>query len=300
MKKQSNINIESFDISDGRADFKEKVKYSWHNDMRFPVFPTSWTDVIRTDGNYLRHVNYPKIAIELITEGEILYTDEETCHRATKGSIFIIVPHSNVKMVNANPQTPRRKLALIASGNAPGLICDTLGFDGDKLLKLDHPELIEKQMRHIAELIKNNADHQTAAVEFYDLLLTLSLEYNRKKSVLPQDMSDLKKYICSNLNGDLSSESLSRFAGISESTLRRRVKRYFSCTPVNLVNNIRLEQAALKLRNSAMSIKEIALGCGFSTPLYFSTLFKSAFGTTPGKYRRDYNPNPEVPIKYLS
>ena len=299
MKKRSSVQRESFDISDGKGIFKESVKYAWHNDMRFPVFPISCTDVTRTDGKYLRHVDYPNIALELILEGEMLYTDGEICHRADQGSIFIIVPHSNVKMVNANPQTPRRKLALIASGNAPGLICDTLGFDGDKLLKLDDPQAVEKQMRHIAKLIEGNADRHTAAVSFYDLLLALSLEYNRKKNVLPRDMSDLKKYICSNISSNLSSAMLCSFAGISESTLRRRVKKYFSCSPLSLISTIRLEQAAIKLRNTDMAVKEIALSCGFRSPVYFGTVFKQVFGTTPSQYRREYSDAPEVPIKYL-
>ncbi|MBR2632914.1 MAG: helix-turn-helix transcriptional regulator, partial [Lentisphaeria bacterium] len=92
---------------------------------------------------------------------------------------------------------------------------------------------------------------------------------------------------------------LALHAGISESTLRRQVKKYFSCSPMSLVNNMRLEQAAMLLKNSHMAVKEIAIACGFRSPLYFGTVFKAAFGMPPGEYRREISTLTKVQVKYL-
>lgn len=297
MKKRSNIKREFFDISNGKGDFDITVSHHWNCDMRYPVFPNRFTDTRRVDGKYLRHINYPNIAVELVLEGEILYIDGESRHLAVPGTIFIIVPHSNVKMVNANPGKPRRKLVLIASGSAPGLICSMLGFDGDKLIYPDDAGAIENKMREIGSLIEKKQSQKDAAVMFYDLLLTLSLEYNRKKSNLPPEMVSLKKYICSNISRSLYTETLADFAKTSESTLRRQVKKYFGCTPLDLVNTIRLEQSAMLLKTTTQAIKEIAIACGFHSPLYFGTLFKATYGVTPSAFRKDIANPDDIPLK---
>lgn len=54
--------------------------------------------------------------------------------------------------------------------------------------------------------------------------------------------------------------------------------------PVNFIKNIRLKQAATLLRDGRLSINEIALQTGFSSPSYFTKCFKSHFGVKPSEY----------------
>jgi len=49
---------------------------------------------------------------------------------------------------------------------------------------------------------------------------------------------------------------------------------------------IRLERARDLLRQSAIAITEIALGCGFSSASHFGRAYRSEFGTTPAAERR--------------
>jgi transcriptional regulator GlxA family with amidase domain len=49
---------------------------------------------------------------------------------------------------------------------------------------------------------------------------------------------------------------------------------------------IRLERARDLLRQSAVPITEIALGCGFSSASHFSRAYREAFGVTPASERR--------------
>ena len=51
------------------------------------------------------------------------------------------------------------------------------------------------------------------------------------------------------------------------------------------INNIRLERAAMLLRDGEMNISEVAYSLGFSSPNYFSTAFKNKFGVSPKEYR---------------
>ena len=54
------------------------------------------------------------------------------------------------------------------------------------------------------------------------------------------------------------------------------------------LSNYRLEKSVFLLRNTAMSITEIAYACGFSNTSYFCELFRERYGTSPGKYRTKF------------
>jgi len=45
------------------------------------------------------------------------------------------------------------------------------------------------------------------------------------------------------------------------------------------------------LQNEELSISEIAYKVGFSSPAYFSTVFKSKFNLTPSEYKENRNTN---------
>ena len=285
----------SYDVTNGKADYDRHFSVSWANDMRFPVFPIKYIDVTRCDGVYLRHVNYPNIALELILDGEVMYVDGETSYIVKPGMMFVIVPHSNVKIVNANPGTPRRKITLIASGNAPEIICGTLGFYCDTLVELSDPADVAGRMEKIGTMIMQKSDRKEASTLLYDLMLTLSLERQQNRNDLPDDIRYLKKYICDNLHAELSSEVLANRLGTSQATLRRKVKKYFSCTPVELCNALKLERASALLRTTGKAVKEISHICGFADAVYFGVCFKAMYGCTPCQYRAIQKDAPVIP-----
>jgi AraC-like DNA-binding protein len=51
------------------------------------------------------------------------------------------------------------------------------------------------------------------------------------------------------------------------------------------INRIRLKNANLILKETTLSVKEIAYACGFRNPNYFSRIFKQVYGNTPHDFR---------------
>lgn len=82
--------------------------------------------------------------------------------------------------------------------------------------------------------------------------------------------------------------ALFRLAGRSPEHVSRGLKHYTGETPTELVNRLRLEQAARRLLLSGENITTIAYDCGFETLSYFSSLFKKRFGLTPRDYRKTH------------
>lgn len=73
---------------------------------------------------------------------------------------------------------------------------------------------------------------------------------------------------------------------MSNSTLYRKIKGITGLSPVSFIRNVRLKYAYRELSKGEMSITDIAYNCGFSTPSYFSTCFKTEFGISPMQLKK--------------
>ena len=63
-------------------------------------------------------------------------------------------------------------------------------------------------------------------------------------------------------------------------------QKYLSTSPMLYLNSYRLEKSIFLLRNTAMSITEVAYACGFSNTSYFCELFHKYYHITPMQCRR--------------
>ncbi len=62
--------------------------------------------------------------------------------------------------------------------------------------------------------------------------------------------------------------------------------RHLRQTPMGYLKCYRLEKAEEMLHNPNLTITEIALSVGFSTPSHFTESFRKHYGVTPGDYRK--------------
>ena len=96
----------------------------------------------------------------------------------------------------------------------------------------------------------------------------------------------LKKIILNHLDDDqFGVSNLASEIGLSRSQLLRKVKFLTGISANQLINNIRLEEAAKKIKESDCTASEIAYQVGFSSPSYFNKCFLKLFGCTPGEFK---------------
>lgn len=77
--------------------------------------------------------------------------------------------------------------------------------------------------------------------------------------------------------------------GVSEGHFFRTFRRRTGQTPLAFLSALRLEQAALHLRQGRRTVAAVARSVGFQDPLYFSRAFRRRFGRPP----RDDRPAPD-------
>ncbi|MDW8549131.1 substrate-binding domain-containing protein [Epilithonimonas ginsengisoli] len=100
-------------------------------------------------------------------------------------------------------------------------------------------------------------------------------------------VNKLNQIIQANIdNAEFSVENLADLLNISRIQLYRKIKAMFDVNVSDYISNIRLEQAKSMLQNPELTISEIAYKIGFSSPNYFSTVFKNKFGVSPNVYRK--------------
>lgn len=90
----------------------------------------------------------------------------------------------------------------------------------------------------------------------------------------------------SDLSEDLSLTVLAKAAGLSEYHFLRMFKQSTGYTPHQYVINQRVERAKELLKNTDMTITEIAYLLGFSTPSHFTHLFRRKTGFLPSQVRQ--------------
>ncbi len=82
-------------------------------------------------------------------------------------------------------------------------------------------------------------------------------------------------------------EEISGYVGIDRSYLYRLFKEKMGISPKKYILEYKLKTAAKLLRETNLSVGQVALSTGFDDQLYFSTAFRRFFGTAPTKYRRN-------------
>ena len=85
---------------------------------------------------------------------------------------------------------------------------------------------------------------------------------------------------------DLNVQLLTQLTGYGNKLIYRRVKAVTGYTPVNYIRQMRMQRAAVLLKQGRFAVSEVMYMVGFSTQSYFSKCFNQTFGMSPAEYAR--------------
>ncbi|MBQ7839564.1 MAG: helix-turn-helix domain-containing protein [Lachnospiraceae bacterium] len=103
-----------------------------------------------------------------------------------------------------------------------------------------------------------------------------------KRNFLADNVMD---FINQNYYKQITLELLAQKFKFHPAHIIRCLQYRYGVTPIEAVNNVRIEKAQQLLSNTTMPVSEIAAKIGFATPSYFNRLFKKQTGVTPLEYR---------------
>ena len=94
------------------------------------------------------------------------------------------------------------------------------------------------------------------------------------------------EYVQKHYPENITLEDLAGEIHLCRSEACRLFRRYMNQTMFDYLLNYRIEQSLDLLKNSNLNITQIALQVGFSTPGYYTRLFRGRMGITPVQYRK--------------
>lgn len=95
-----------------------------------------------------------------------------------------------------------------------------------------------------------------------------------------------RRHIDSHPSQALRVADIARVAGLSETALKQGFRALFDMSVYAYVLQSRCRLAEKLLRDTALTVEEVALRCGFSNTSHLARQFRREFGTTPLQYRR--------------
>jgi len=94
------------------------------------------------------------------------------------------------------------------------------------------------------------------------------------------------RFMAANIDDPQKIEGVSRRFGLTQRKLESLFKQNLNTLPSSYYVNLRMDHAREYLFYSGMSIKEIAVACGFSSPSVFCRAFRKIYRLSPRQYRR--------------
>ncbi|MEM7369674.1 MAG: substrate-binding domain-containing protein [Bacteroidota bacterium] len=141
----------------------------------------------------------------------------------------------------------------------------------------------------LKEKIKNLLHNRQILRESYGSVL-MGIQPHPSYSLDQQFLHAFVLFVNQNFHReDFQVADLSKEFGLSRSQLYRKVKALLGQSISDYIQQIRLQKAEELLKEEELSISDIAYKVGYSSPEYFSTVFKTKYDISPTKYRKDWS-----------
>lgn len=98
---------------------------------------------------------------------------------------------------------------------------------------------------------------------------------------------DIEQYLIRNVGKKFSLQDLADELYLCPKQVSRIIKKEYNCSFTDLVNEKRLTFACMLLKQTNLSIKQIAATVGYEYENYFFKLFKASYGVNPTQYRKE-------------
>lgn len=265
--------------------------------MLFPEFEKS----IQKNKFSMRELHaHPYYEIYFLQSGERNFLLRNEIHTMSASSLFILPPHEmhmtqggefvryNIYIMPSQLYEYEREL-----------------FD---FLSLKNIKLNEKDAEHIHRLldrgvsvfnnpqIKHKEEMLRAAFSAFSLYLTeieiseshSTLKDAPKREYVPKQYLEIVEYLGKNYMKKITLDDISAEFFVAKTTLLSNFKKFFGCSPIAFLLNVRLTRAERLLLDSYLNVEEISEMCGFSSANYFSLIFKKKKGKSPLNYKAQY------------
>ncbi|MBQ4110888.1 MAG: AraC family transcriptional regulator [Clostridia bacterium] len=233
-------------------------------------------EIIERQEFFVKKGCHPKDCIIMILNGKFNCYISKKNYFAEKNDIFVFNKNSYFER---NVTEPIRCVYIQF---------DAFPFDlSDGIMKISDSKRINNNILYLEQAIKEN--NYSLIKHFVDDIFILY-----EKSVYSPDknndtiVSECIDYFEKHYKNSINLNVIANEFHISKQWLIAKFKKYTNKTPMEYLNEIRLNYGKALLRDSDSSIGEVAELCGFDNVYYFSNTFKKYCGLSPTQYRNNF------------
>ena len=227
--------------------------------------------------------------IHYVARGKGTYTLNDTVFELSAGDIFLAKPNQLITY-SADVEDPWEYYWVGFNGACANKLVQQLPFS--EHCPVHHCKNTEKVKDAVFNIFLSRGPdprNEPLMVGYLYLfiaeLMKEAMEASpRVSSSSSQYVINAIKYIQFNYSHDISIDDIAQAVGVSRSHLYRVFMSNVGQSPIDYLTNYRISEACYLLKNSELSIAEIAVSVGFFDQFYFSRVFKKNKGVPPSRY----------------
>jgi transcriptional regulator GlxA family with amidase domain len=161
--------------------------------------------------------------------------------------------------------------------------------DGNRMTTAGGTSSIDLMLKLIADDLGEDLANAVADQLIYSSIRTdqdtQRLSVPTRIGVRHPKLSQVIQMMEGNIEEPISPSTLARDVGMSTRQLERLFRRYLNRSPKRYYMELRLQKARNLLMQTDMSVINVALACGFTSPSHFSKCYRAHYDNTPSRER---------------
>ena len=179
------------------------------------------------------------------------------------------------------------------------LVQQTPFTDSRPVYRCKDPQKVREALYNI--YLARGTEPQSEALMTGYLYIFMAHLMEEARGMMPNVGSSSSQYVLSaikfiqfNYSHDISVDDIAKAVGVSRSHLYRVFMANVGQSPIDYLTDYRISEACHLLKNTSLSIAEIAVSVGFFDQFYFSRVFKKVKGVPPSRYLAALEKNPQL------
>lgn len=282
-----------------KDDRSEKVRYDYAD---YPIYVRR--GLLSVYPNYAAPVHWhDDIEFIAVLSGEMQYNvnGEVVVLKENEGIVI------NARQLHFGFSEARKECDFICVLLHPLMLCTTPAYERDFVLplirnqntafvKLDNKIMWQKEIFEDIKRMYSVKDEKAAPIKTQTLFLNIwirlyeNIKHERYPKTQNADLSVLKSmigFIQQNHSAKISLADIAASGAVGQSKCCKLFAKYIGQTPNMYLTQYRLSKSTGLLKNTDMTVTEIAHAVGFGGNSYYAEAFRKWSGKSPSEYRKN-------------
>lgn len=235
----------------------------------------------------------PKIievhSLHFVLDGKVSLSCAGNTVELEKGDLFCLYPgRPYVYETKSGTKPPLQMVWLALDGEQVPLLIAALGMTARQPYLT---QAVDYEVRAvIKQILQQFINEKPEPLHLQSLLYTLFWKLKRENAAVHSDVkkhwvTQVKDYIDLHYTENIHIEHAAKLVGVHRSHLTSTFTQQYALSPMQYLQKQRMERGAQLLKETGLSVTEIALSLGYPELYSFTRAFKRYFGISPKAYR---------------